>query len=246
MKASFALIAAAVVSLLGSVGSAAPLERRAPARVIRQCTKAGTFALTFDDGPHIYSYDLATTLAENNIKATFFINGDNYNKLTDPAPSGGTYADVLKHAYDLGHQIASHTYNHINLDTLSASGVRSQMNQNSDAINRAIGRRPAFMRPPEGAYNANTLSILGDLGYTVVMWDIDSNDWRGEGLTEERKEYESVLGSSSPSNSGHISLQHDVYESTVDTLVPWVINYVRQRGYRFTTVADCIGANPYH
>lgn len=57
-------------------------------------------------------------------------------------PSGKkTYKQVLKHVYDQGHQIGSHTYGHKELSGLSASEVKSQMNKLSDIIYSTIGKR---------------------------------------------------------------------------------------------------------
>ncbi|KAG1241675.1 hypothetical protein G6F65_023398 [Rhizopus arrhizus] len=52
------------------------------------------------------------------------------------------------------------------------------------------------MRPPSGAYDDNTLATLGQLGYKVILWDIDSNDWRYKdiaSLANEQQEYKSVI-----------------------------------------------------
>jgi peptidoglycan/xylan/chitin deacetylase (PgdA/CDA1 family) len=42
------------------------------------CKNPGQFAMTFDDGPYKYSWDLAKTLKDQGVKATFFINGKNW------------------------------------------------------------------------------------------------------------------------------------------------------------------------
>lgn len=134
---------------LFSVASAAPASlqtRSVKAPVISTC-KPGYFALTFDDGPYEYSYKLATTLKEAGIPATFFVNGDNWvNVASDSVqtPDGEkTYEEVLKHVYDSGHQIASHTYQHKDLSPLSASEIREQMQKNEQVIKAAIGKAPA-------------------------------------------------------------------------------------------------------
>jgi peptidoglycan/xylan/chitin deacetylase (PgdA/CDA1 family) len=59
-----------------AVSFAAPVER-APAIEYKTCNSPGVFALTFDDGPNQYSYELAKSLRQQGIKATFFINGNN-------------------------------------------------------------------------------------------------------------------------------------------------------------------------
>lgn len=64
---------------LGCFVSAAPITAVNSTLVARydHCNRAGVFALTFDDGPSQYSYDLAKSLHQQGIKATFFINGNN-------------------------------------------------------------------------------------------------------------------------------------------------------------------------
>jgi Polysaccharide deacetylase len=71
--------------------------------IISSCTVPGTVALTFDDGPYIYTDELLDILASNGVVATFFVNGQNYGAITD-------YASTVQRAASAGHQIGSHTY----------------------------------------------------------------------------------------------------------------------------------------
>lgn len=91
------------------------LAKRTPAPIITACTVPNSFAVTFDDGPSIWTHDLLDYLAIKRIKVTFFVNGLNYNLITDPE-----FAAVVKRAYDEGHQIGSHTWAHADI---SAPGV---------------------------------------------------------------------------------------------------------------------------
>ena len=68
-------------------------------------------ALTFDDGPSQYTSTLLDGLAARGVKVTFFMQGCNAEN----------YPNVVKRAYQEGHQIASHTYNHPDLTSLSIS-----------------------------------------------------------------------------------------------------------------------------
>lgn len=74
------LVFKTLVSLaaLASYVSAMPLAKRAPANVYSKCKESGTFALTFDDGPYKFTPQLLKLLDDNDVKATFFINGNNY------------------------------------------------------------------------------------------------------------------------------------------------------------------------
>lgn len=73
-------------------------------QIITQCTKPGTFAITFDDGPYIYTDKILDILKANGIKATFFVNGLNWGDINDAANSAR-----VRRAINEGHQIGSHT-----------------------------------------------------------------------------------------------------------------------------------------
>lgn len=90
------------------------------------------------------------------------------------------------------------------------------------------------------------MKVLGGLGYKVILWDIDSNDWRyaqQAGLSHEQQNYKDVIEKDSKKNPhGHIALQHDVHKKTVEQLVPWVIKYIKsKKSYKFVSVSECIG-----
>ncbi|CEP14189.1 hypothetical protein [Parasitella parasitica] len=216
------------------------------------CNRPGIFALTFDDGPSQYSYDLAKALHQQGIKATFFINGNNtvdiLNNSTPTSTSDGmkTYLEVIRYYYDSGHELASHTFEHLNLANKSEAEVRRQMNAQSDVIFAAIGRRPQLMRPPEGALDDNASRVLKELGYSNVMWDVDTKDWVMSGLAAEQAIVQTIMDADTPTTLGHIGLLHDIHASTVNTLVPWITQYVREKGLQFVTVSDCIGVDAYH
>jgi peptidoglycan/xylan/chitin deacetylase (PgdA/CDA1 family) len=119
------------------------------------------------------------------------------------------------------------------------------MNTQSDIIKKAIGVRPAYMRPPAGNFDQNTLKVLRSLGYHVVDWDVDTNDWRNHNFAEEQAAYK-TMNKDKPTTLGHITLEHEVYAQTVNQLVPWAINFVKSKKYKFVTVSECIGFPAYY
>lgn len=52
-----------------------------------------------------------------------------------------TYLEVIKYYAEAGHEVASHTYNHLRLAGLPEAQIREQMDLQSDVIFRAIGKR---------------------------------------------------------------------------------------------------------
>lgn len=71
--------------------------------VLDHCTVPGTVALTFDDGPYMFTPALLDLLSANNAPSTFFLNGAGLGGINN-------YPDVVRRIWAEGHQLASHTY----------------------------------------------------------------------------------------------------------------------------------------
>src|SRR5262249_51518412 len=101
-------------------------------------------ALTFDDGPHpFYTSRLLDLLQQLQVRATFFLVG----KKVDESPQ--IVARIAKE----GHEVANHTYDHINLSNVSLATVETQIRRGNEAIFRACGKRPTLFRPPGGHHD---------------------------------------------------------------------------------------------
>jgi peptidoglycan/xylan/chitin deacetylase (PgdA/CDA1 family) len=74
------------------------LTKRAPAPIVIACTALNAFAVTFDDGPNSWTHEPLDYLDVKNVKVTLFVNGFNYNSITDPEMTL-----VVKRAFDAGH-----------------------------------------------------------------------------------------------------------------------------------------------
>lgn len=92
---------------------------------IYDCSVPGDIALTYDDGPGIYTDGIVDLLNSYNAKATFFITGINNGKgAIDSTPA---WTSVIQKTYASGHQIASHTWSHADLSTLTEDARRTEM-----------------------------------------------------------------------------------------------------------------------
>lgn len=70
--------------------------------ILNHCYIPGTVALTFDDGPYIYTSRVLDVLAHHGARATFFINGRNRGHIDQ-------FPELVKRAHEEGHQLGSHT-----------------------------------------------------------------------------------------------------------------------------------------
>ncbi|KAF5025720.1 hypothetical protein F66182_2187 [Fusarium sp. NRRL 66182] len=199
---------------------------------IRSCTQPDVIALTFDDGPFAHTDSLLDQLTSAGLKATFFVNGNNWANIND-------YSATVSRMVEEGHQVASHTYNHPDMVTISDATIRTEMTRLEDDLINIIGRYSTYMRPPYFSYNNETLRVLAELGYHVIDADIDTNDWQHN--TPETFQTAVNLFQQGIDNGGSIALMHDVHQNTVQNVVPAVIDIVLQSGKRSVTVGECLG-----
>lgn len=201
--------------------------------MVTQCTVPGTVAVTFDDGPFVHFADIVNQFNTAGGRATFFLNGRNWGCVYD-------YADAIVAAVADGHQIASHTFSHPDMTTLTFDEVVYQMTKLDGAFEKILGYSPTYMRPPFGYYTAATNVALQSVGFRYnVMWDLDSNDWGGGPMSAETGAYDQAS-----TTVPHIALNHEVYEPTASQLVPYIISWARARNLSMVTVGECLGDPP--
>ncbi|KAK0236198.1 carbohydrate esterase family 4 protein [Armillaria nabsnona] len=214
-----------------------PQSKRQEAQVVYGCTVPNTVALTFDDGPWVYLYDVSKALVAKGAKGTFFFNGNNYACIYDADEQ-----KRVKYAYDNGHQVASHTWSHSDLTTLSWDQIHDEMWRVELALQRILGVVPAFMRPPYGNYNDLVRSASYIRGQKLVIWDFDSGDSVGASVAESKSRYDQAI-SQHPDTL--LPLNHETIETTVHQVLPYVIDRLQAAGYRLVTLAECLGEAPY-
>lgn len=212
--------------------------------VITTCTTPGVIALTFDDGPLDYTNDLLDLLDERNVKATFFVAGNNRGKghIDD---SSNPWPAVMRRMYSADHHIASHTWTHRNLNEVNSTIRRSEMIYNEMAFRNLFGWIPTYMRAPYLECNTGSgcLDEMSDLGYHVVDQNVDTKDYENDSpqlIQNSKNRYSAGISSNSDSNQ-YIILAHDVHEQTVQNLTAYMIDTAQDRGYRLVTVGECLG-----
>lgn len=202
--------------------------------VIERCSVPGTVALTFDDGPYLFTARILDILRDNGARATFFLNGARLGSIYE-------YADLVRRALNEGHQIGSHTWNHPYLTTLDRDGIISQMTQLEDAFMSIIGRRPTYMRPPYLAINDLVVSTMGELGYHIIQASVDTKDYENDHPDMINRSIEKFRNELTPEA---IVLAHDVHYHTVERLTQAMLNEIRARGLRVVPVGECLGEPP--
>lgn len=214
------------LALIHLLPAAAPAEVIDGPRIMDQRMSENLCAITFDDGPSRHTEHLLDMLRDYGIPATFFLLGSHVER--NPA--------MVRRIIEEGHEVGNHSWSHPNLRTLPAE-LQLEEIRATDAALRALGGTPAFLRPPYGAFDAQTLEIARALGLDVVLWSLDSNDWKR--LPADYAKLRSARGTQYGSGELRgIFLFHDTHKGTVDDL-PRIIANLRAGGCRrFVTVSD--------
>jgi peptidoglycan/xylan/chitin deacetylase (PgdA/CDA1 family) len=187
-------------------------------------------ALTFDDGPGPYTPQVLSVLERKNSPATFFEVG--VEERYFHAATSQIVAD--------GYPIGDHTEAHAPMSKLSPADQQTQLVQQISAMGAFGAAFPRMFRPPYGLFNAATLKLLKKYRMLMVLWTIDTSDYRQPGVSTI---VNSVLSAARP---GAIVLMHDAGGVRTETVaaLPRIISRLRARGYKLVTVPRLLLDNP--
>ena len=223
--------------------------------------KPGKIVLTFDDGPDpVWTPKVLDILKEENVKAVFFIVGQN----------GQTNPDIVKRILAEGHEIGNHTFTHPNLAEVPRPVVNLEINATQRLIEALTGRSTRLFRAPyfgdaepRTADEVDPTVQAQNLGYISVGLHLDPDDWKlknedGSPHSADQMVDEILrqVAITTLEERGNIVLMHDSggdRSATIEAL-PKLIHELRapkhiingepNRGYEFTTIADLANMTP--
>jgi Predicted xylanase/chitin deacetylase len=187
--------------------------------------------LTFDDGPSINNTPkILDMLKQNNIKATFFVIGENAEK----------NSDLIKREVAEGHVIGNHTYSH-NMKHIYAdtNNFVSDLDKNDKLLKSIIGNdyNLKLIRFPGGSFGqklAPYRDAAKKAGYHYIDWndlngDAEHNNVPVNSLMSELEKY---------TTQDHVViLMHDApAKVTTEQALPQAIEFLKSKGYTFETL----------
>lgn len=182
--------------------------------------------LTFDDGPlPPYSNRVLDVLAENCLKATYFIIGR----------MARGYPDLLKRIRAEGHTIGNHSQNHpLAFEKMPIDAVASEIEQGAASIAAALGehRPPSpFFRIPGLLRAKEVESYLQSRGIATFSADVVADDWKHINASEVVRRAVTRLDE----RGKGILLLHDIQPATALAL-PELLRELKAKGYRVVHV----------
>ncbi|TYP54301.1 polysaccharide deacetylase family protein [Thermosediminibacter litoriperuensis] len=162
---------------------------------------------------------------EKGVKITFFIEG----RWAEKNP------DLLKLIHSKGHEIGNHGYSHAHHSKLSFEENVNEIKRAEEVIEKITGEKTTLFAPPYGEFAQQTIKAAEALNYRLIMWSIDTLDWKKPGV---KYIVDKVIKNA---GSGKIVLMHPTEETV--TALPTIIQDLQQKGYKITTVGDLLSDN---
>ena len=189
-------------------------------------------ASTFDDGPDpVVTPMLLEVLSRHSIKAAFF----------PIAAKVKDHPEIIKQIDQQGHIVGNHSYRHAWwTNFLLAGAMEREMGKAQGAIKEAIGKVPAYFRPPMGLTNPHLKRGLRKHRLSVVGWDVRPYDTRAS--TE--KVINRVL---KEIRNGSIILLHDTGKDPTDLVrrADALLTEIMARGFTFTGLEELTETKAY-
>lgn len=173
-----------------------------------------TMYLTFDDGPSAENTSaVLDILKEHNIKATFFVIGENVRR----------HPEVARRIVEEGHTIGIHCNRHVYDEIYeSVEAYLADFQEAYDAVYEVTGAEVKLFRFPGGSINAYNKEVYEDIiaemterGFVYFDWNGSLEDAVSKSTPEQlvRNAVESTLG-----RKKVVMLAHDIVSNTVSCL----------------------------
>ncbi len=174
--------------------------------------------LTFDDGPNdIYHPMILDILKQYNVKATFFLVGQNSQR----------YSEITKRTVAEGHVIGDHSLTHAFLPKLASGEILKEIKTTKEILKSFNNDQDiTLFRPPYGGVNPSVKKDAANLNLKLTLWSVDPRDWSEPEVNDL---VDRVIANT---RSRSDILLHSNHSVTVKAL-PKIIEQLQAQGYTF-------------
>jgi len=187
--------------------------------------------LTFDDGPSLITGKVLDILKENDVKATFFLVGNQICGLEN----------VVKRINNEGHSIGLHTYTHKFKIIYSNRNVFiKEMLDCRNSINKVVGISPNIIRFPGGSrkrLSETYLNKLHSYNFKIYDWNVEISDGINPKISPDRL-YRNATKGSEELSSIILLLHCDYMHKNTCRALPKIIKYYKEQGYEFKIISE--------
>ncbi|AID45038.1 polysaccharide deacetylase family protein [Candidatus Arthromitus sp. SFB-mouse-Japan] len=200
--------------------------------IYRVDTEEKKVAITFDvNWGKDYTMQILDILDKYDSKASFFLIG----KWIDYSKEN---VDLVKEMNKRGHEVANHSNIHPDFTNIDRDRIVRELEITDSKIYEITNKRSKLFRFPKGEYNQNSVEIVKSLGYIPIQWDVDSIDWKEDGLESEYQRVKNKL------QAGSIALFHTNAKNTPENLER-ILKEFKDQGYEFVTLSELLYRENY-
>jgi peptidoglycan/xylan/chitin deacetylase (PgdA/CDA1 family) len=221
-----------LLALLWSGLSAWPAPAAEPVVIWAGPPKVKQVAITFDDGPSPrYTPKILALLKRYQAHATFFVLGRKVEK----------YPHLVQAQLRAGNEVGNHTFDHPRLPKIAQPAREAEVERTAVDLDLLGDKESRWIRPPYSAFDDRLKAYVAHTHGHLVLWSIDSGDWRGLGRDAI---VNNVLNRVRP---GAIIIFHDSDETNKADRSPTVaalkiiLPALKAAGYRLVTVSELVG-----
>jgi peptidoglycan-N-acetylglucosamine deacetylase len=224
-----------ILMLLGfffGIGPSGPASGAEPVDVWAGPTNQKAVALTFDDGPSpVYTPQIMALFKLYQARGTFFVVGHRVEQ----------YPGLVQALIKAGHEVGNHSFSHLRLTNIAQFSREQELERTAlDLDLLGCPQSQRCFRPPYSAFDDRLKAYLAHTHRRLVLWSIDSGDWRGLAAPAIIKNVLSRV------RNGAIIIFHDNNEDaradrhpTVEAL-SIILPALKAAGYRMVTVSELL------
>ena len=186
-------------------------------------------ALTFDDGPTpAGTNQILAILAEENVKATFFVTGAELEQ----------NLDLGRKIVAAGHELGNHSYSHVRMFLVTPGFVKQEIESTDKLIRDAGYQGEILFRPPYGKKLFALPYYLSKNGRKSITWDVEPESYPEVDASSDRI-VEHVLAKTRP---GSIIILHVMYPNRRESMaaVKKIVEGLKAQGYSFKTMSELL------
>ena len=200
------------------------LERKLPIYCVQ--TEEPKVSVSFDAAWGADDTDeLLRILKENDVKATFFLCGYWVEK----------YPEEVKKIAEAGHDLGNHSATHPHMSQQTPEQIAEELQSCHRNVKELTGVEMELFRPPFGEYDNKVIETAKQNGYYTIQWDVDSLDWKEQGVEAEINQ---VLNHKHLGN-GSILLFHNDAKYTPQAL-DTILKGIKEKGYEIVPISALI------
>jgi peptidoglycan-N-acetylglucosamine deacetylase len=170
-------------------------------------------------------HDILSVLDKEDVKATFFVSGEWAER----------HPEIVKKITEANHELGMLGYRYKSYVQQDISEVKSDLKKAQAVFNKLGYSNITLLRPPNGHFNEEVLTTADNMGYSVIYWNINPNDWKNPGTNNI---VQTVLDKTS---GGDIILLHasDIIKQTEKALTE-IIPALHKKELSFVTISELI------